>query len=147
MRWDPSFLSWLDRHEEAKVGDVWTFRRRPTGPGVVSTYRERDSETWHWPVTHYGLVCPVETCEYGVHVWDHAHNCPARETFGVDCRRGARRTSCWDWTGTIEQSDLTASPSLQILPIKPTPVLATHPVQVTRQTCQFHGKLLHGLLA
>jgi len=138
INWHAPFLHWLDNHEEARVGDVWVFRQRPTGPSVVTTYIPPEGGNSHWPVTHYGLVCPVETCKAGVHVWHHAHDCPAGETFGADCKRGPGRYSCWEWTGSVAAGDLSATPSLQVL------------AEIEGRkldTCGFHGFLKAGILA
>lgn len=145
VSWDPGFLSFLDRHDEAKEGDVWVFRLKPAGPHVTATWRAVDAETAHWPVSHYGLVCPAKNCRYGVHVWDHAYNCPAREVWGADCKRGGKRLSCWDWTGTIEAHTLTADPSLHILPVKDKSD-QPYPADDLRQTCQWHGWLKKGAM-
>jgi hypothetical protein len=125
VKWHQPFLHYLDDHEEAKIGDVWVFRTCPTGPKIRTTYQLPTADDAHWPVTHYGLVCPVPNCQAGVHVWHHAYDCPAGDTFGADCKRAAaatpggstirKRGSCWDWTGSVEGGDLTASPSLQVI--------------------------------
>lgn len=140
IRWDPEFLSWLDHHDEAKVGDVWAFRTKPSGPNVVTSYHDvtADGLRSHWPVTHFGLVCPIETCHEGVHVWHHAYNCKARDTFGADCKRGKGRGSCWDWSGSIESNDLSANPSLEI---------KTEIDGRRLNTCGFHGHLKAGVLS
>lgn len=147
VSWDPRFLTWLDRHDEARPGDVWTFRRRPTGPEIVHAYGEVRRDTAHWPVTHYGVVCPAEHCAYGVHVWAHAFDCPAREDFRGVCKRGAGRPSCWDWSGSVAGHDLTANPSLQILATKDKATGLEYPAEDRRQTCRFHGWLRQGVVA
>jgi hypothetical protein len=147
IRWDADFLSYLDRHDEARPGDVWIFRRRPAGPNVSYSYREPTPMDAHWPVAGYGLVCPIESCRYGVHAWEHAHNCPANDTFGADCKRGAGRISCWDWSGSIEGGDLTANPSLQVLPSKDPVTDVEYPPEDPRQSCRFHGWLRAGVVA
>lgn len=126
VRWDPDFLAWIDTHDAALVGDVWEVRRGQVNGHLAHSHNgDRD-----WAVGGYALVCPVESCTYGVHSWTHAFDCPARETFGGRCKRGEGRQSCWDWTGSVEDHDLTADPSLQVL-----------------KACLFHGHLRQGVLA
>jgi hypothetical protein len=144
IKWHPPFLHFLDDHDEATPGDVWEVRRGTDGQGHLVLAHGTTHEDW--PVTGYGLVCPIETCRDGVHTWTHAHNCPARESYGGRCKRGVGRLSCWDWTGSIEHHDLTASPSLQILPSKDAKGVP-YPSGDTRQTCEFHGWLKAGILA
>ena len=89
----------------------------PAEPGDVWVLRNRNGE-----VTGYGLTCPNETCEQGVHPWDHAYDCP---------RRGeADAPPCWSWSGSIEDGTLTATPSLHVL--------------VERGGCGWHGFLRNG---
>lgn len=136
VKWSQGWPEWHDTHEEAKLGDVWRIRQRPFGPTIGLTETERQP-TW-WTVG-YALVCPVESCHEGVHSWVHAHNCPAGSTWGAQCKRGPERRSCWDWSGSVEAGDLTAAPSLQVLPC---PDAAGNPT-----TCAFHGFLTRGVIA
>lgn len=55
----------------------------------------------------YALTCPNAACEQGVHLWDHAYNCPVRTD--PDAR------PCWSWTGSADDSTLSASPSLHVM--------------------------------
>lgn len=134
VKWAQGWPDWIDSHEAAQPGDVWRMRQRPFGPLVALTENEKEP-TW-WTVG-YALVCPVITCREGVHPWIHAHDCPAGSLWGADCKRGAGRRSCWDWTGSVEHHDLTAAPSLQVLSEKDGRKL---------DTCGFHGYLRSGVL-
>lgn len=99
--------------EAAQPGDVW----RVIGP--------EDQ------LLGYALTCPRAECDQGVHDWTHAYDCgywPDRE-----CKAGPGRTSCWEWTGSPEAGDLTASPSLHCV--------------AERGGCGFHGWLKNGVLA
>ncbi len=139
IKWAQGWPDWHDTHEEAKVGDVWRLRQRPFGPHVVLTETEHEA-TW-WTIG-YALVCPVEKCRDGVHSWTHAYNCPALGHWGVDCKRGAGRWSCWDWTGSVEAGDLTAAPSLHVLS-----EIERDGKTVKLDTCGFHGYLRAGVVA
>lgn len=74
---------------EAEPGDVW---------------RTREGSA-DGPVIGYGLTCPNERCDQGMHIWTHAYDCTDR-TPGH---------SCWTWTGSPETDDLTATPSLHVM--------------------------------
>ena len=137
-RWSPGWTEWLLTNTEARVGDVWPIRESPDGmtpegrgPFVLTTCRT-DVD---WPVTHYALVCPKHLCPDGVHAWHHAYDCPAGDTFGAPCKVGAGRRSCWNWSGSIEEGNLTAAPSLQVLPSDP-----------PGKTCEYHGFLQQGVM-
>lgn len=73
----------------ADLGDVWVLHNRNGG------------------VTGYALTCPNQACPQGVHPWDHAYNCPVRSEPDAP--------PCWTWTGSIEEGNLTASPSLHVM--------------------------------
>jgi hypothetical protein len=106
--WDPEYLAMLSDPERqpAIPGDVWEVRLDPNDKRRQS-YRREGCEDWQ--VIGYGLVCPNEACDYGIHVWTHASDCKA--PYGQEgCKRN--QPSCWTWTGSIEGGDLTASPSL-----------------------------------
>jgi hypothetical protein len=135
-RWDRLWPQWIESHEEAKVGDVWRIRQQPHGPHVSYGYGESHPD---WPISGYALVCPVSTCREGAHMWLHAYDCPAGSKWGQPCKRGPNRWSCWDWSGSVEAGDLTAAPSLMILPCPNAQGVPT--------TCQFHGFLTRGVLA
>lgn len=144
--WAPDFLEWVKHNRPAEVGDVWEVRQKPSGPHIIYASGPLRPETATWPVSHYALVCPVTSCRDGVHPWAHAYNCPAGDTNGADCKIGAGRLSCWDWTGTVGDHNLTANPSLMILPTKDAAGVA-YPASDPRQTCRFHGFLRNGVLA
>jgi hypothetical protein len=120
--WAPDYLAYLSdsKAEEVKPGDVWEFRK-VEGEKATQTYRLKGNE--HLTVVGYGLWCPNERCQEGMHVWTHASDCKA--PFGP-CKHGG--PSCWNWSGTIEDNDLTGQPSLW----------ANHP------GCGWHGFLRAG---
>lgn len=123
--WDPVWLEFLRTPEnEARPGDVWVLRQQP-GDASLRSWRN-DPEVADWPVTGYGLVCPDEGCDAGVHCWDHASDCPGRYKGGF-CKNGG--PSCWRWTGTPEDDTLTGEPSLLIR---------------GESTCGWHGHLRSG---
>jgi hypothetical protein len=103
--WDPDWLEFMRSGDEAKPGDVWVVRS--TGHG--RTYRADQGDAG--PIVGYGLVCPAEHCSSGVHIWDHASDCPGRYQGGV-CKNGG--PGCWTWTGRPEDDTLTGNPSLLI---------------------------------
>lgn len=107
-KWDPLYLRLLNdpAFEPAQPGDVWRIRWVEGDPRR-QTYRHDAPDDW--PIGGYALWCPNEACDYGVHVWDHAMDCPA--PFGA-CKYN--RTSCWEWSGTPEDGTLTAHPSLWV---------------------------------
>lgn len=120
--WDPDYIDFLNQDGgEAEPGDVWEFRRVEDSPNT-QTYRLEGNEKL--TVVGYGLWCPNERCEYGMHIWTHASDCKADQ--GKPCKNGG--PSCWNWTGTIEDNDLTGNPSLW----------ANHP------SCGWHGYLRNG---
>lgn len=131
-RWVEGWTTWLLRHEPARPGDVWRIRQDPVGPHVTLAWSENRPA---WPVACYALVCPKERCPEGVHEWHHAYDCEAGTRLSAACKRGAGRLSCWDWSGSIEGGDLTASPSLQVLASKP-----------PGKTCEYHGFLRQGVM-
>lgn len=126
-RWDKVFLDFLNTDgNEALLGDVWVIRLHPRSRRQTSW---RDHE--EWPIVGYGLTCPLETCDAGIHIWDHAYDCDFYK--GSDCKIGAERLSCWTWTGSVEAGDLTASPSL-------------HCVK-DLGGCGYHGFLQNGVMS
>lgn len=129
--WDPLAVRFLndDSFEAAVEGDVWEIRRSPVD-GKITSYVGKGHEDW--VLTGYGLWCPNEACEYGVHLWTHASNCMAK--FGGACKAPkpeGQVQSCWTWTGSIARGDLTASPSLF----------------VDHKTCGWHGYLQGGAMS
>lgn len=86
---DPAF-------EPAQDGDAWEIRWYP-----------RKGKK---PFAGYALTCPDTSCDEGVHPWTTAANCPHRDDRGTCEHLG--KGSCWDWTGSAEDGDLSASPSL-----------------------------------
>lgn len=129
--WDPKYLAFLRDGEEAKPGDVWRVSWVNGGEGVT-----RDGQ----PVPErpagngYAMTCPRESCKSGAHSWVHASDCQG--AYGDPCKVGAGRVSCWDWTGSPEEGNLTANPSLYIMG----PESGHH-------GCGFHGFLRDGVLA
>lgn len=102
---------WADV-EPAAPGDVWILRN--TNRGIVG----------------YALTCPKVDCHEGVHPWDHAYNCPVRTEPDAP--------PCWSWSGSIEEGNLTAAPSLQVMTEidgKPT------------GSCGYHGFLQSGQMS
>lgn len=93
----------------AELGDVWIMRQSPKD---VSTMNFGNSEA-DWPIVGYALTCPNPTCRFGVHDWTWANNCEQKlPEGGPRCAHRRDRRSCWEWSGTIEDGTLTASPSL-----------------------------------
>ncbi len=108
---DPEFA----HIEPAQEGDVWRlagFMNRPETAGG------------------YALTCPKRDCAEGVHRWWHAAGCPAGNDSDAACVHGADRTSCWTWTGTPEEGNLSANPSLWCM--------------AERGGCGWHGWLRDG---
>lgn len=88
----------------AELGDAW---RLNSSDGVIG----------------YVLVCPNPSCRAGGHAWTRASNC--------DHTGHPEHASCWTWTGSAEAGTLTASPSLQVIGLKP-------------GDCEWHGWLRDG---
>jgi hypothetical protein len=128
--WDPHWLVTLndDSFEAAQPGDVWEVRGSPTDPGTISWQRQGRED---WVMIGYGLWCPNERCTAGVHLWDHASDCPAPRGSCKVPRPDAQVQSCWAWSGSIEDGTLTASPSLF----------------VDHESCGWHGFLQNGEMA
>lgn len=129
--WSADYLLQLEATEAARAGDCWRIRRDPEDGRRWTWTDAYDDGRTSWPIIGYWLTCPLPHCTDGVHGWTHAYNCPARDDAANQCKQGEGRLSCWDWTGSPEAGDLTASPSLQMLP----------------PSCEFHGFLRNGVLA
>lgn len=123
--WHGEYLDKLndDSFEEAKVGDVWIVRGGMEDEHRVFVHGDGHED---WPIIGYGLWCPNERCQHGVHLWTHASDCNARYGDVSTCKTGG--LSCWRWSGSIEGGDLTAQPSL----------FANH------ESCGWHGFLTAG---
>jgi hypothetical protein len=123
--WDQRWLDMVNdgNFAVAEPGDVWQARVDSHLSGVTTSY----SDDVTWPIGGYVLVCPLERCQFGAHLWTHASDCPGRS--GGTCKRGGA-DSCWRWSGSIEDGDLTAEPSLYI--------------PAVRGGCGWHGYLIHG---
>lgn len=96
-RWDGDLIGKLDdpAFEPAQDGDAWEIRWHVAeGRGLFAGY---------------ALTCPDTSCDEGVHLWTSAANCPSDDR-GICGHSG--KGSCWDWTGSVEAGDLSASPSL-----------------------------------
>jgi len=124
--WSPDWRRFMVAPgNEAVPGDCWVVRQNPDD----GTERGWGASTLGWPVVGYGLVCPLESCTEGVHVWDHASDCPGR--FGSEpCKYDNGQAGCWTWTGTPEDDTLTGSPSLHCM--------------AERGGCGWHGWLRNG---
>jgi hypothetical protein len=97
----------------AEPGDVWIIRADPND-WKTQTWADQHED---WPIVGYALTCPNERCRFGTHEWTHASNCNLKITSEVigsqpRCQHEAEHRSCWEWTGTIEEGTLTATPSL-----------------------------------
>lgn len=124
-KWAPDFIAQLNdpTFEAAQDGDVWR---------VVWT----GEDSWRsgvgpdeGPLAGYVLTCPAPNCEEGVHLWVLASNCECRDKdTGKCCHAGVG--TCWTWTGTPEEGNLTASPSLFARGAK----------------CEWHGWLRDGVM-
>lgn len=111
--WDPLYLRELNdpTFEEAKPGDVWRLVIDPdyeAGKGRTYSWLPKDG----WILGGYAIWCPKEDCNEGVHWWSHATDC--KGMYGEPCKYGERpgQSSCWLWTGSVEEGNLTAEPSL-----------------------------------
>ena len=107
--WSQHWIDFVNNGEEAKLGDVWVVRQPPDEPN-----RRTFAGSRRWPIIGFALTCPKQSCEFGMHVWDHAHECKAGHTVnGIIqlCQKGPNR-GCWDWTGSPNNDTLTGSPSL-----------------------------------
>ena len=129
--YDPQWLVTLndDSFEAAQDGDVWEVRGSPTKPGTIAWTSVGHED---WPLVGYGLWCPNEACVEGVHLWDHATDCPA-DTGKGPCKRNrpsGQVQSCWVWGGSIIHGTLTAHPSLF----------------VDHESCGWHGWLKDGVM-
>lgn len=120
-RWAPEYVAMVrdDGFEPARDGDVWRIRghaelrgRADDGSLFTSMINSWGEDHPTWPVIGYGLTCPNRACLEGGHRWTHAHDC--RGLYGEPCKAGPGRLSCWEWTGSPEDGNLSASPSLFI---------------------------------
>lgn len=70
-----------------------------------------------------------------VHHWTTARNCSQTvdKPWGKSCAHVEARGSCWQWSGSAEDNNLTASPSLQVTEHETEP-----------GGCNFHGHLENG---
>lgn len=120
LGWHPPYLVMIgdDAFEPAQLGDAWRIRghvemiERADGSGSFPRATQHWADEHRWPVVGYSLTCPNERCPEGGHRWTHASDCDG--DYGRACKLGAGRLSCWDWTGSAEAGDLTASPSLWV---------------------------------
>lgn len=91
----------------AELGDVWVIRF--DGDRTQS----HDNTPEDWPIIGYALTCPNEQCRFGVHDWTWANNCGEKLPEGeARCTHMRDRRSCWQWSGSVDDGTLTATPSL-----------------------------------
>lgn len=107
----------------AEPGDTWRVRwHNPDGEG---------------PIAGYAICCPK--CRE-VHLWASAANCSSRHSYPVTGTDGQTYQgyrcdhtgvgSCWVWSGSAEDNQLSASPSLHAV-----------------NACGWHGFLTNGELS
>jgi hypothetical protein len=110
----PDFIdqSEWDRTPKAEIGDVWR----------IFWYHHVDQQQVDDQIAGYAICCPK--CRE-VHYWTSASNC---DRTGGSCVHEKQRTSCWNWTGSAEANQLSATPSLLC------------------HTCGWHGYLTNGEL-
>lgn len=87
----------LEGIEPARPGDTWRVRWKQT----------IDKEPEPGPLAGYAICCPK--CK-AVHWWTEANNCAGRKPGSRCIHHGVG--SCWRWSGSAEQNQLTATPSL-----------------------------------
>jgi hypothetical protein len=124
----------VDPVPPAEPGDCWRVRwggtQWPEGQGPIAGYE----------------ICCIK-CKHN-HAWCTSTNCQPRVPWSVswvDSETGETRTSsgtkclhegvgsCWQWTGSPEAGDLTASPSLWSV--------------LEKGGCGYHGFLQNGILS
>ena len=102
-----------DSTPAAVPGDVWRIHWRVDDGAGGSV---------DGPVAGYAICCPA--CKH-VHQWTMAGNCNQSVTLTYKDSTGADipyrscvhsgTGSCWSWSGSAEENNLTGSPSLQVI--------------------------------
>ncbi len=113
----------------AEPGDVWRIH--------WSAYDEAIQQNIDGPLAGYAICCLK--CK-GVHAWTTANNCnqPIERSYINEKSEEVKYQSCvhngvgscWNWTGSAEDNQLSGTPSLL----------------VTDGVCGFHGFLTNGIL-
>lgn len=117
-RTDPEVRKCWDETPKAEPGDVWRILWKSDA------------------IAGYAICCPG--CRK-VHHWTTARNCANKITNSyTDSKTGEVKTyescihsgngSCWNWSGSAEENNLSATPSLQ----------------VTADDCKWHGYITNG---
>jgi hypothetical protein len=107
-----------DNRPKPKPGDTWR----------IFWYHKVNGIQVNDRIAGYAICCPK--CGR-IHSWTSAADCSGRVEKGI-CEHQLNRTSCWTWTGSAEDNQLSATPSL-------------HCVE-DRGGCGWHGNLTNGVL-